>query len=52
MKQNKCESELHECLEKINELLSEYNCKIEFDKEIDDVIISDSDTNKFLHVDE
>jgi len=44
----KPENDLQECLDKIIKLLIEYNCRIEFDIEIDDVLIFDLDTNKFL----
>jgi len=43
------ENDLQECCDKIIKLLIEYNCRIEFDEELNDMIILDIDTNRFLN---
>jgi hypothetical protein len=41
------EREVDECLSKIEQILKEYNCRIEFDVDLD-IIIVDSDTMHFV----
>jgi hypothetical protein len=49
MKNHEPENDLQECLDIIIKLLIEYNCRVIFDSEIHDIIITDLDTNKFLN---
>lgn len=42
--------DVDECLEKIDALLQEYNCKIEFDGEMECIIVVDDDTLEFVKV--
>jgi len=46
MKKHK-EETLTECLDKIKEILKEYNSRIVYDDELNKVIIHDLDTNRF-----
>lgn len=39
-----------ECREKIDAILREYNCRIEFDLELMSVILVDIDTMKFEYI--
>jgi hypothetical protein len=42
--------DLDDCHNKIKALLKEYGCQIEFDEEVQDVIIFDLETMEFKHV--
>ena len=44
---NKPEDDLQECFQQVEALLEKYNCKIEFDEELDAVIIWDIDTKRY-----
>ena len=47
MKKKLYERDIDECAEKIKQILKEYNCYIEFDIELEAVIIVDKDTLAF-----
>lgn len=51
MKKKKFNRDVYELKEKINDLLIEYNAKIEYNKELERVIIVDKDTTEFASVD-
>ncbi len=46
----KTDDRVDECLAKIEKLLDEYNCSISFDYEIDEVVLFEKDTLRFVSV--
>ena len=50
MKKKSDVKDLEECKTLIDNLLREYNCKIEYDEEMKIVILWDQDTNEFEEI--
>jgi len=48
MKKKLKQKDVEECLFKIQKILSEYNCEIVFDEELNDTIIVDKDSLQFV----
>ena len=51
MKKTKFNRDVDELKEKIHKLLEEYDSKIEYDQDVDLVVIVDNDTKEFTSVD-
>ena len=50
MKKERFKRDVDECADKIKKILAEYNCIIEFCKELNAIIITDKDTDEFKEI--
>ena len=50
MRKKKHERDVDECAEKIEAILKEYNCMIEYDNELEEVIVVDQDTSQYMEI--